>query len=338
VTGPDRRGSGAADDLAPGLADAEILELVRDRGDLAAAALAELGRRQPDAAGDEAARLVDDRQAPDRLRSAAATELGRQPGARSERALLAALAEEPGGALKHVARSLGRIGGAAALTVLDRAPDPPGPAARQLRFARSLIAYRLGRSEHLIDPGAVRADRPGPESAPLRVRPLGADEVEARWSDVRRELPASPMSRRGSVEFRCGNSQHWILLAAELDERGAERLARAPMIAGAVLKLRACADRYTLDEYLLTSGDGEVLDLVGVRESGVVVHAGTVSITGGVVSFGIDAHHPPYARPIRLAGLFDPARPAVAFSTAVVGRVSEAAVRARRPRRMVAPG
>jgi hypothetical protein len=52
---------------------------------------------------------------------------------------------------KHVLRSLGRIGGAEALAELDRLADPRDASTHVLHFARSLIAYRLGRDDHRID-------------------------------------------------------------------------------------------------------------------------------------------------------------------------------------------
>lgn len=337
MTGPGaRRPDEPADQLPADIGGDAVLALLRDRRrPQARLALATLSTRFPDLAEQAARDVVADRESPDALRSVAATELGHHAGRRSERALLAVLDEAAPTVLKHVARSLGRIGGADALAALGRVSATQEATARLVRFARSLIAYRLGRDDHLVDVPDLAAGPPVAEPTPLELRTVSDGEAEADWRAVLRALPATPMSRRGSLRFRCGHSRHWILLAEELGDRPAERLARAPMVAGAVLKYRDCPGHYSLDEYLLTGGSRRGrIDLVGVRESGITVHAGTVTVARGAVTFALGAHNPPYSRPIELGGLLDTSSRAIAFDRAVVGRARGAGARPRIPQRV----
>jgi len=330
-------GEEAPDQLPSGLDRDAVVALLRDRRQPEARlALKTLSLRFPDLAEAQARSIVADRGTPEALRAVAATELGYHVGPDNERELVRALRDAPPTVLKHVARSLGRIGGADALAALERAT---GPAASSpaLRFARALIAYRLGRDDHRIDPREIAAvtEPIDAEPTPLELRDVPESAVEAVRDAITRELPATPVAARGSVRFRCGNSLHWVLLAQELGDDPAQRLARAPMVAGVVLKFRECPGHWSLDEYLLTNGGGTgVVDLVGVRDSGIVVHAGSVRVDGAAVSFELGANNPPYSRPLELGGVVEQVTGSIAFRRAVVGRSRGALGRTRTPQRL----
>jgi hypothetical protein len=329
-----------ADQLPDGLHRDEVLSLLRDRADpRARLALARLSTRFPDAAAEQSREIVADRRAPETLRSIAATELGHRAEPDNERALRDTLTQASSALLKHVARSLGRIGGEEAFSALGEVIDRSAAAVSTVRFARTLIGYRLGRDDVRIEPGELDTvtEPLEAEPTPLELLDLTEADVDAAWPEVTRELPATPMSQRGSLRFRCGNSLHWILLAEELGRGPAPRLRRTTMVAGAVLKYRECSDRFSLDEYLLTNAGDATIGLVGVRESGIVVHGGSVRIDDDRVSFALSANNPPYSRPIELSGLLDPGTGSIAFRRAVIGRARSAPPRARAPRRAVSP-
>src|SRR5690349_10475790 len=95
----------------------ELRTTLADRGDVARARLAlkTMIRRFPDLALQESSVLLKDQRASAELRSTAAIELGRHYDATAEAILLDALAWAPPATIRHVARSIGQIGGEAAL-------------------------------------------------------------------------------------------------------------------------------------------------------------------------------------------------------------------------------
>ncbi len=284
---------------------------------------------------EEAAAVLLERRSSDELRAAAAVELGRLSPTRAEPALIKALGDAEPALLRHVARSLGLVGGAEAREALRRVQDLQGPAAGAVEFAISLISYRLGDRERLIEP--PRLVRPAPRgelTVPLEFRPITSEEATRRQKDLQRAVPADGLDAESGLRFVCGASEHWILLAKKVVR--AETLAKVlsrPLVVGAILKYRVCSDRYTLDEYLLGNGDRDQgSTILGVRPSGSVVHAGTARIEGSSARFELGSAIGPYARPVRLEGRFDQTQRHLAFGMALIGDVEPGAEGVSRPR------
>jgi hypothetical protein len=292
-------------------------------------ALKTLSRRLPAFARAEARSLLRNREALEELRSTAAIELGRYRDADSEEVLVGALRDARPGLLKHVAKSLGQIGGPEALASLEQVSvSEDSPASAALRFAKTLIAYRLGSSAYLLNPAVANLGlTPGTtDRTNLEFNELSDNEFEAALPSIRRQLPTLPVNRKSGLRFLCGNSEHWILLHETVTGPSAANvIRRQPMVVGAILKYRACSDQYSLDEYLFTNGGGEdSVVMVGVRPSGIIVHAGVVKVSEGSVRFEVRSSNPPYARPMDLRGHFEAVDGRLAFSRALIGTLRHA--------------
>ena len=147
------------------------------------------------------------------------------------------------------------------------------------------------------------------------------DKMEAALPSVRRQLPAIAVDVKSGLRFMCGASEHWVLLNADVSQKGAAAtLRKRPFIAGAVLKYRVCSEHHSLDEYILTNGSGkDEITIIGVRGSGVMVHAGVVNIRDRALRFELRSNNPPYSRPIDLSGVFDTVDGRLSFSQVLVG-------------------
>ena len=174
-----------------------------------------------------------------------------------------------------------------------------------------------------------------PERTVLQFSELDESKLADALPSIRRELPALPVVRRSGVRFVCGNSEHWILLHEEVARASTVgKVKRQPMIIGAILKFRACSDRYSLDEYLFTNGgERDRVALIGVRPSGVIVHAGAVALTERSAEFELRSCNPPYSQPIDLRGHFEATDGRLSFSRALAGTSGD--MRAKVPARRV---
>src|SRR5262245_2500635 len=130
----------------------------REDPDQARQALKALSQRRSDLAPAAARSIVIDQSANEELRSTSAIELGRYLDGAAEESLLRAMSDASSALLKHIAKSLGQIGGKESLERLNKVAVPGDtPAGTALKFARSLISYRLGLDSYLIEPGGNAA-------------------------------------------------------------------------------------------------------------------------------------------------------------------------------------
>ena len=294
-----------------------------DQVEWASLALKTLNQRLPEKGLIEARTILKDPQAPERLRSVASVELGKHSDAASEEILIDTLKSASPGLLKHVTRSLGRIGGQKALEELEKVKVPDDtPAGVALRFAKTLISYRIGSNAYLLKPSreVQRLQPATTERTNIEFSEIGKEKIQSALTAVRRQLPAIDVDVKSGLRFMCGASEHWVLLNADVAKTGpADTLRKRPFIAGAILKYRVCSEHYSLDEYILTNGSGkDEITLIGVRGSGVMVHAGVVSIRGRAARFELRSSNPPYSRPIDLSGTFD-TDGRLSFSQVLVG-------------------
>ena len=329
--------------LPQGITEEKIREALADLNEVQQARLAlkTLNQRLPEAGLREARTILKDAKAPEELRSVAAVELGKHPDAASEEILIDTVNAAAPGLLKHVAMSLGRIGGKKALEELEKIKTPgDSPAGIALRFAKTLISYRIGSDAYLLEPSRQTPPLTPEQTERVNIEfnEIRKDKLEAALPLVRRQLPAIAVDTKSALRFMCGASEHWVLLNADVAQRGAvDVLRKRPLIAGAVLKHRICSDHYSLDEYILTNGErkGEIT-VVGVRGSGVMVHAGVVRVLGETAKFELRSSNPPYSRPMDLIGSFDTIDGSLSFSRVLVGTSWKIGARPSVPKRMVA--
>jgi len=310
-----------------------------DQVEWASLALKTLNQRSPEQGLIEARTILKDRKAPERIRSVASVELGKHSDAKSEELLIDTLKGASPALLKHVAKSLGQIGGKKALKELEKVKVPDDtPAAVALRFAKTLISYRIGSNAYLLEPSRQikRLEPATTQRTHIEFNEIGRERLEVALPSVRRQLPAIDVDVKSGLRFMCGASEHWVLVNAEVVQTGsAAALRKRPFIAGAILKYRVCSDHYSLDEYILTNGGGkDEMTLVGVRGSGVMVHAGVVSVHDRAVRFKLQSSNPPYSRPIDLSGTLDTADGRLSFSQVLVGTSWKIGAKPLVPRRV----
>jgi hypothetical protein len=291
-----------------------------DKVEWASLALKTLNQRSPEKGLIEARTILKDSKAPERIRSVASVELGKHRDDTSEEVLIDTLKSASPALLKHVAKSLGQIGGQKALEELEKVKVADNtPAGVALRFAKTLISYRIGSNAYLLKP-TREVQRLQPATTQLtniEFNEIGKENLQAALPAVRRQLPAIDVDPKSALRFMCGASEHWVLLNTDVAKIG---LRNRPFIAGAILKQRVCSEHHSLDEYILTNGGGkDEITLIGVRGSGVMVHAGVVHIRDRAVKFELRSNNPPYSRPIDLTGTFDTVDSHLSFSQVLVG-------------------
>lgn len=309
-----------------------------DKVEWASLALKTLNQRAPEKGLIEARSILKDSKAPERIRSVASVELGKHSDTESEELLIDTLKSASPGLLKHVAKSLGQIGGQKALEELEKVHVPDNtPAGVALRFAKTLISYRTGSSAYLLEPRRMKPLEPAAtERTNIEFHAIGREKLQAALPAVRRQLPAIDVDLKSGLRFMCGASEHWVLLNTEVAQTGsADALRKRPFIAGAILKHRVCSEHYSLDEYILTNGSGkDEMTLVGVRGSGVMVHSGVVRIRERTARFELRSSNPPYSRPIDLNGTLDTADGRLSFSQVLVGTSWKVGARPSVPKRV----
>lgn len=313
--------------------DDELATLAtRSRGDVAKQSLAILLDRDAPAAPELAAELISGHAEP-QVRSLAAVALGRLAGPTATSALLAAVNDADSIVLRRVAQSLVRVGDAAALAPLARVQPPlDTPAGRDVLAARMLIGYRHGVPDVLAQPG-VQTDYGRRRGEPITLGGRGRLPKTTVVESIARELPLFTV-RPDSVQlFTCSGVRGALVIDA-LDAAPDPADLTAPRMVGALLRDRVCADRYSIDCYLLSDDrdgtGGTRPHLWMVRPSGRVVHAGRAEITGDGIDFAVTRSVAPYAFPVKVAGTMS-ATGKVSISVARVGKPAADAATARVP-------
>jgi hypothetical protein len=271
---------------------------------LAAAALKVLTHTRPAEAAELAANVLAHTRFGPSVRSVAAIELGKVAGFENESALIKAMRSSEPQVLRHILKSIGRIGGEKALDRLAKLETPvANPVAEALSFARVLLSYRLGSARFLVRPPVISELRPpAQESATsLSVRKLNAKQIEPILASVRRQLPATDLSLRSGLAVTCA-SEYRVLLSDKADEGIAASLGR-PFIAGAIFKYRPCPEHFSLDAYLLSSPEeAGSSHIFAMRPSGLMVIAGTARVIEGNVVFAAATTRTTHFRRLRVTG------------------------------------
>jgi hypothetical protein len=288
-----------------------------------AEALKELARRRAAGRAEVFGRVVADEALPAELRAVAAVELGKeQPTTANQEALLRALPSRDRSVTRRAAEALGRIGDERALAALKGVRSRAAPVRRSVSFAKSLIAYRLGLREQLLelpDRGQLLPVQRR-RAVPLEVWQETPALLKRIAPTLRREVPAVPLAREGALAFSCGGNRFLVILHREV--RSADRLAELAQrsaVAGVVLKRSPSLDRYSLLEYLLAhpAGDGE-LHLFGVRTTGVVAHYGRARPERAGAAFELRALRTPHSPPLAVEGRYDAAARRLELEVALI--------------------
>jgi HEAT repeats len=304
--------AGSADQERTGasVGERELVAAVEGRSETLGSreALQELSRRRSPRRTSVLTEVVADSGRPGDLRAAAAVELGRDNKASHRDALLAALRARDHAVVRRSAEALGRIGDEDALAVLRSLRPRSAPVQRSVRFARTLISYRLGLdSDRLRPPAADELLEVQPQEAvPVSLLPLTAPSVEEVVPDLRQQLPAVTVSADGAHEITCGDQRFLLVFNAEVHRRRTlSWLSRRPAVAAVVFKWSAGLDRYYLHEYqLVDPGQGGEPLLFGVRTTGVVVHFGPVGLRTQEADVSVRTVNTPYAPPVDIEGTY----------------------------------
>ena len=313
--------------------DPELARLARaTRPDVARESLAVLARRGPDLLPALSRELVLGH--PDeQVRTRAAVVLGRIPGPATQEALEAALHTDSPAVLRRAVGSLGRVGDPTALDALRRVQaDPATPVGRQLRMARTLLSYRHGIPESLVEPEHMTT------YAAERGRTIdwakGGRMSKATIVDsAARELPGTSVTAASVQAYVCSGHPGAVALDASLRGADPDTVLGGPRLLGAILRERVCSERYSLDAYLLADdreGSGRTRVWL-VRPDGTLVHGGSATVEGSVVAFVVDESRAPYGNPVRVSGSYDLATGRLTVDEALVASPSTRAAGAVAP-------
>jgi hypothetical protein len=235
--------------------------------------------------------MVSDPAVPAELKTTVVVALGREATPTNEEALLRALASAEPSVVAAAADGLARIGGRRAFDALarERTGERPG-VARSVAFARTLISYRLGLGEERLagpSPGTLlELDRE--RAVSVRLEEVGPDEFHAARPWLDRELPAVPLSPKGSLRFSCRNEHLWLVLARLSVSPGGSPVAEKDQVAAVLLKESACPDGWFVNDLTHPLNDNAV-SLFGVRSTGKLVHSGEIPTRAANAAFVVRA-------------------------------------------------
>ncbi len=285
-------------------------------------ALKELARRRSPGKAEIFAGVLLNEERPAETRAAAAVQLGREAKPANQEALIRALASRDPTVKRRAAESLGRIGDEQGLAALKRLRPRAGPLRRSVAFAKSLIAYRLGLREQLLeapDHGLLLPVQRR-RALPLEVWQEKPELVKRIAPTLRREVPAIPLAHDSVLGFSCGENRFLVIL--HRDVRSADPVAdflKRSAVVGVVLKRSPSLERYSLYQYLLAhpASGGEV-HLFGARTTGVVTHYGRVRPERSGAGFELHTLRTPHSPPLAVAGRYDAAERRLDLEVALV--------------------
>jgi HEAT repeats len=324
--------------LPESVSDEQLVAVLEGRAPTRAAGRAEIGkvdaikelaRRRSSGRTEVLTRVATDAAEPDDVRTAAVVELGHQDSPAARDALTAAVRSGDPAVARRAAEALGRVGDASALEALESAEVP--------EFARSLLAYRLGRDAHRIPrPAAAVLDLDAADSEPVDVRAPDTAELTRALADLERDLPSFTRSTAGARVLTCDAVEYMVVLNGELRDREAlGRLRERPGMPAVVVKLAGGLDRFYLHAYVLSHPDGGALELLVSRTTGDVTHVGSARIEGDRARFSLRAVATPLAVPVQLEGTLDAERMDLTIERALAQReIDRARQGGREPRRV----
>ena len=291
--------------------DTELLGLAKQapERDLAVAAIRELVVRRTPRLGAILRSIVTDGERDPDLRTLAAVELGHDARPANREALAEVLTDAPPGVTRRAAEALGRIGDEDSLTRLRRL-RPSNPVLRQaVDFARSLISYRLGLGDDLLDaPPPPRLDDAlrAPPMELTFATPPDAVRTEA-MAAAQREFPAVPLAPDGALSFECGSDRFYAAFTAAVQRRKTlVPLRERNAVLVTVMKRAAAIGEYTAYLYVLTHPErAGRIRLFGVRPSGLIVLTGEAEVGDRVAEFRVGSLATPHLVPLTVEASYD---------------------------------
>ena len=271
------------------------------------------------------------------LRVDATRNLGRAPGRNRQDALVRLLRDRDPAVVAAAAESLGLIGDVRALSALEAlAPIGNDPVGRKIRWARTLMSYRLGVGSHLITPPAesdlVTA---GPQAAQIEWRAAASDLAVKATRDVARDLPTLSLRVEQGLLLTCFGID-LLLVPTEhlLDSDRLRALDQRNAVPAALLRYWEASERWAPSLLLFTHPQREERQaaLLALRPGGILVGGGTTSEQDVGRRFRLRAIRSGYFPPVEVDGFFS-VDEGFRLERAVSAAAIDRRVRARTPRR-----
>lgn len=222
-------------------------------------------------------------------RLCAATQLARVVPESAEPELIKRIDVEETTLKTQVIKSLGCIGGTAALTALDAVPDNLAPfAKKQLVFSKALISYRhnLDRDDLPFVEGAVRTPGEEDQLIDLSLRRLGKSSVEPLIPRLSGSNYGLELSDNLGFELDAGKA-HWVLfMNKQLQDDGLfSSFTQRKFITGLLSLHEPRTDTYSPQYVVLSNPKGEEIEISVVRTDGEVFYTGKADLSGGILNF-----------------------------------------------------
>lgn len=234
-------------------------------------------------------RLVSDESENIRNRVYAAAELARFKPDTVEQGLIKNLRVSDPLLKTQIVKTLGCIGGTAALAKLDELPESPQAyTKKQVVFAKALISYRLGldRDDLPFIQGKERLASTSRELINLSLRKMKKNSVASNLKKLLGWRYGIDLSDGFGFGLDAGKS-HWALfINRQLQgERLFSAIKRRKYITGLLSLQEARTNTFAVQYIVLTNPKEQELDISVVRTDGEVFYTGKADLSGGILRF-----------------------------------------------------
>ena len=204
----------------------------------------------------------------------------------------------------QVIKSLGTLGGPAALKALDRFGEFPRMSSREiLTFARALITHRLGLvgefEGYSRRPGRIPKEYTGRKK--LRLQPLDQEKLDAqvrKLEDTRYGIEPG----MHAFEFKAGRARWTLFLNSALDE-SSKTLFRQKWITALIARWDDRTDRASVQFLVLTQPvDDNDVQISVVRTDGRLMYTGKFAQNDEGLKFALTHVDRPGAVPLKAEG------------------------------------
>lgn len=247
-----------------------------------------------------------DRDADDTVRATGATLLSRT-GAAAEAVLLDALPEERSAVVRHkITAGLARIGSERAISALTAQLEGAADDLRaHIEFARSVVAYRLGRTGYELpaveDADVLPAPAPAQPGEAGRAEPAPVGTAPAVVADVASDSYGVALDSSAIATVVCGERHFALIVNPEAFE--GELMLERPVIAGLVAGRAPVDGSYHTSMVVLCHPEGEARYRIAVhRLNGRAMYTGSAVRSGYGVEFELAAVRGPGAVETTITG------------------------------------
>jgi len=290
--------------------------------ELVMASLRELAVRRSPRRGAVLTAVVADPDQHEDARSLAAVELGHDARPAHREALAAVLTGAPAAVVRRAAESLGRIGDEASYAQLRRLRTKEPVVRQAVDFARTLISYRLGLDDDLLEAPPPQRLAAVQRSAPMEIdfaapsKAVGDEALAA----AAREFPALRLSLDGALHFACNNDEFFVAFNDGIHRRKTlAGLGAHNAVLLTVMKRSAALQRYAAYLYVLTHPERPGrLRLFGVRPSGIVVLTGEADLADRRADFRVGSLATPHLVPVTVEATYDHDARRIGFVTTII--------------------